>query len=176
MIYLFRKRLLLADYAHNRFSYTKVWQGRTPNWRLSSENVPTGDSCEHARGLLGRFKSHKSLQEPWDITGGPCSARNQSYCFYKIFLKNNSTNDRRKMQVILLLDWKKDFLDTRSYFLTANQNARHNQSKFAWCHNRVYMHSTSYTHLNNLNIAIDQWKCAHYPNYCIKMIKQRIYK
>ena len=35
---------------------------------------------------------------------------------------------------------KTDFLDTRSYFLPANQSAiptTYNQSKFVWCHSRV---------------------------------------
>ena len=58
-----------------------------------------------------------------------------------------------------------DFLDTRSYFLPTNQNARltihDNQSKFVWCHSRVpYFH---------LNTAIDQWECAYYSNYFIKV-------
>ena len=48
------------------------------------------------------------------------------YCFYKIFLENNS----RKQGKCCLLH---DFLDTLSYFLPANQDAHlktQNQSKF----------------------------------------------
>ena len=38
-----------------------------------------------------------------------------------------------------------DFLDTRSYFLAANQNTRlttHNRSKFEWCHSRIFILSS----------------------------------
>ena len=53
------------------------------------------------------------------------------YRFYKIFLKDNSTNEGKYWFFHFLIET--DFLDTRSYFLPANQNARliiHNQSKF----------------------------------------------
>ena len=51
-------------------------------------------------------------------------------CFYKIFLNDNSTNEETNEGKFLI---ETDFLDTRSYFLPANQNARltaYNQSKF----------------------------------------------
>ena len=47
------------------------------------------------------------------------------YCFYKIFLKNNSTNEG-KLNLFLYFLIEIDFLNTRSrqsYFLLANQNA-----------------------------------------------------
>ena len=54
------------------------------------------------------------------------------YCFYNIFLKDNST-DEGKCRVIFYFLIETDFLDTRSYILPANQNERlttPNQSKF----------------------------------------------
>ena len=80
------------------------------------------------------------------------------YCFYKIFLKDNSTNEGKFLN-------ESDFLDTRSYFVPTSQNARlttHNQSKFVWCHSRV-----PYSHLNT---AIDQRECAYYLNYITSSI------
>ena len=82
------------------------------------------------------------------------------YCFYKMFVKDNSTNEGKYWFLYFLIET--DFLNTRSYFLPTNQNARltiHNQSKFVWCNSRV-----PYCHLNK---AIDQWECAYYPNYFI---------
>ena len=41
------------------------------------------------------------------------------------------------------------FLDTRSYFLEANQNARltaYNQPKFVWCHSRVFILSPKHSY------------------------------
>ena len=62
------------------------------------------------------------------------------YYFYKILLKNNSTNEGNCCFFNFLIET--NFLDTRSHFLPANKNARlttHNQSKFVWCHGRVYI-------------------------------------
>ena len=44
---------------------------------------------------------------------------------------------------------EKYFLDTRSYFLPANQNSRlttHNQSKFVWCHSRDSILSSKHSY------------------------------
>ena len=44
------------------------------------------------------------------------------YCFYKVFLKDNSTNKGKCWFFHFLIET--DFLDTRSYFLPTNENAR----------------------------------------------------
>lgn len=52
-----------------------------------------------------------------------------------------------------------NFLDTRSWFLPANQRAHltsHNQSTFVWRHNRVYILWSKHT---------DWPMSAYYPNY-----------
>ena len=54
------------------------------------------------------------------------------YYFYKIFLKDNSTNEGKCWGFLYFLI-ETDFVDTRSYFPPTNQYARlttHNQSKF----------------------------------------------
>lgn len=68
-------------------------------------------------------------------------------CIYKIFLKDNSTNEGKCWFFHFLIET--DFLDTRSYFLPTNQNARltiHNQSKFMRCHSRVYILSSKHSY------------------------------
>ena len=45
------------------------------------------------------------------------------YCFNKIFLKDNSSNEG-KCWFFFYVFIETDFLDTRSYLLPANQNAR----------------------------------------------------
>ena len=42
------------------------------------------------------------------------------YCFYKIFFKDNLTNEGKFWPFLLLIET--DFLDTRQYFLPPNQN------------------------------------------------------
>ena len=64
------------------------------------------------------------------------------YCFYKIFLKDNSTNEGKCWFFHFLIET--DFLDTRSYFLPTNQNARltiHNQSKFVRIMSQPCLHT-----------------------------------
>ena len=73
-----------------------------------------------------------------------------------------------KENAVFWLFIETDFLDTRSYFLPTNQNARlkiHNQSKFVWCHSCV-----PYSHLNK---GIDQWECAYYPNFLYNINQDR---
>ena len=63
---------------------------------------------------------------------------------YKIFLKNNLTNEGKCWGFFYFLI-KTDFLDSRSFFLPANQNAcltTHNQSKF--CYRALFASTLGY--------------------------------
>ena len=85
----------------------------------------------------GLHNCRKFSQLPRVLRWGYGNTEKVLYCFYKIFLKDNSTNQGNKWRKIL--DWKIFSWSTRSYFLPASQNRRltaYNQSKFVWCHHR----------------------------------------
>ena len=112
----------------------------------------------------GLHNYREFFQLLWVFRWGYGNTENVLYCFYKIFLKDNSTNEGKCWFFYFYIET--DFLDTRSYFLPANQNARlttHNQSKFVWCHNRVSI-------LSSKNSYWPMRVYVSYPNYPMKKL------
>ena len=89
------------------------------------------------------------------------------YCFCKIFLNDNSTNDGKCRFYSLI---ETDFLDTCSYFLPGNQN----DHIWQYITNKNLFDVRVVFPYSHLNTAIDQWECAYYPNYFVNTNRRSV--
>ena len=118
----------------------KSGQNRKKNFGRVMYASETNQNCKTPTGL-GRLGEFSKVMQTLDCVSGlhnclefsqPPSCLNEAivntekvlYCFYKIFLENNSTHEGKILFIYFLIEI--DFLNTRSrqsYFPLANQNA-----------------------------------------------------
>lgn len=118
------------------------------------------DSSAKARCSRGFAWLPRILSTPQMFRWGYVNTE-ESFCFCKIFLENNPTNEGKKLMLFIFFLIEIDFLHVCSYFLPANQNTH---LKHTINQNSSVTSVSTYCHLNT---PVDQWESVYYPTVII---------